>query len=656
MKKRIKGSSIVRISQIAIVLIALLLVLGLPASISITGEGALSIEANVALAVNNPPTNEATNQSYAIGDEVVEKRTRNSKTTYLGGANYSWDGTIGAIHYEDSGWQEIDNEFTPAVAPWDWEMLRAGYYIQVKEDFTAGQVIGFWKNGEVNYFQPMALEWTNDFDQIQQISIPQDVTPIITNPVVDLLPAVGMLSHHGTIKWNDAYGQGIDFEWKAVSTRLLKLLTIGGLNDLPPPEQYILDGGNPVLRLNLIFNPPKKQDVDILIDGQVWNRNSKIQTFNTIEFVKGSEVLWGFMPLMYWDSEDNEGQSVATVEKRGNSLYISIRVPYDWLQSAIYPVFIDADIDEEVEASTDDCHRTLVPSTFSTGTSYLYAGDYQSDIYDYTDGMRFITINIPNGSDIDVAYIELRAIQPYGTIPTTIIEGEDTDDAATFSNAANYDARARTTAKVNWTPGAWNYQIWYQSPEIKTIIQEIIDREGWVALNDLVIIWRDAPGWISQKLLAARSYDAPTDDAPKLHIEFTLVEPDISVSPNSYDFGAVAESSTPASSTTYFTITNASTMITDSTVSVTTNTWSGGVTWTHSDTATAGEDTAGLLSNKGGTWGTNDVIVKYTTPNTLAASQAASTNWSFGLKLIAPTLFGDGVQKSIIVRITTTIS
>jgi len=128
----------------------------------------------------------------------------------------------------------------------------------------------------------------------------------------------------------------------------------------------------------------------------------------------------------------------------------------------------------------------------------------------------------------------------------------------------------------------------------------------------------------------------------------------ISVLPIDYDFGTVAESATPETTTSYFTITNSSSVVTDNTVGVTTSAWSGGIGWTHSDTCTPGTDTAGLKANKGGTWGTGDVIVKFNSPNILADDQAITTNWSFGLKLYAPTVFNDGVEKSIIVRITAT--
>jgi len=126
----------------------------------------------------------------------------------------------------------------------------------------------------------------------------------------------------------------------------------------------------------------------------------------------------------------------------------------------------------------------------------------------------------------------------------------------------------------------------------------------------------------------------------------------IAVDIGSKDFGVVAESATPSTVTNYFTIDNTSSVQTDQTISVTAAVWAGGVTWTHSDTATPGVNTAGLSSNKGGAWGVGDVIVKNAAPNYIAENQAATTDYSFGLKLYAPTSFTDGIEKSITVRIT----
>lgn len=460
-----------------------------------------------------------------VGTELIEKRTQNSKTTYLGGVQYALDSSVGAIHYYDDGWQEIDNIFEPAIAPWDWQMLKAGYHVRVKEDFTSGQILEFEKKGETVHLQPMALEWTNDLDMIQTVSMPQSSIPTITNPVVDLLPAVSMPSHQGTIRWNNAYGSGIDFEWRTTATKLLKTIIISDLTDLPLPEGYILAGLNPTLRYNLIFAP--SSGVDIFVDGALWDKQSKRQTFSMIEFKKGGEVLWGFMPLQYWDSDGNEGQSVATIEKKGKSLYISIRVPYEWLQTAVYPVFIDVDVDEDVTDNTDDCYIT--GADIFTGKNYEIAGWSETSGWIFEAGWRFQTVAIPNAATIDTAYI--NCYTEYNNLNSQPVEahvwGEDVDDAATFSTRANFVGRGRTTANIDWTIANGD-DSWHQSPEIKTIIQEIVDRGGWATGQDMVVFIKGEDEGVSRAFYAMAVEDAFGNPA-HLHIEYSagVVKPTV---------------------------------------------------------------------------------------------------------------------------------
>ncbi len=119
-----------------------------------------------------------------------------------------------------------------------------------------------------------------------------------------------------------------------------------------------------------------------------------------------------------------------------------------------------------------------------------------------------------------------------------------------------------------------------------------------------------------------------------------------------YNFGVVAASATPSTTTSWATITNTSTVQTDQTISVTTTVWAGGVTWAHAEDGIPGSDIAGLKTNRGGTWGVGDVIIKNGTPNFIYENCPALTGYSFGLKLWAPTAFGDGIEKSITVRVS----
>ena len=129
----------------------------------------------------------------------------------------------------------------------------------------------------------------------------------------------------------------------------------------------------------------------------------------------------------------------------------------------------------------------------------------------------------------------------------------------------------------------------------------------------------------------------------------------ISVNPTTWGPSVPDGGLTVQTTTIYFTITNSSNVLTHQYIYVTGATWtSAGQTWTHSDTATSGVHTVGLKANKGGTWGTGDVIVRHDSQldaDRIAVSQAATTDYDFGLQMIGPTSNTDTDSKSNTVRI-----
>lgn len=149
--------------------------------------------------------------------------------------------------------------------------------------------------------------------------------------------------------------------------------------------------------------------------------------------------------------------------------------------------------------------------------------------------------------------------------------------------------------------------------------------------------------WMSCPVFAATTADVTVTATPAY----------VSIADNAttVDFGIVATSITSNTSTSHIAINNTSTVQTDMTISVTTANWSGGVEWTHSDTATPGADTAGLNSNNS-TWGTGDVIVKYASPNYIYENCPIGVDFTYGLSLVTPTSYTDSAEKTITVRVT----
>ncbi len=183
----------------------------------------------------------------------------------------------------------------------------------------------------------------------------------------------------------------------------------------------------------------------------------------------------------------------------------------------------------QVGASTDDAYRRITPSFWSLSHSQITAGGAAEGTIKWGAGMRFTNITIAGGSTISSAYLTLVSdINKAGVTVNTRISAEDVDNAATFANnAAAFDIRwaARTTARVDWDAiPAWTVGVAYDSPEIKTVIQEIIDRVGWASGQAIVIFWEDyddRSSHVNDGHRTARSYDGSTTQAPQLTITYT---------------------------------------------------------------------------------------------------------------------------------------
>lgn len=114
-----------------------------------------------------------------------------------------------------------------------------------------------------------------------------------------------------------------------------------------------------------------------------------------------------------------------------------------------------------------------------------------------TLGLRFVDIEVPQGAVIDSAFVVFHAHEGKSEedVAELTIVGEATDDAITFDeNGFNDDFlltdRPQTEAAVEWTV-AEEWTIWqpYRTPDIASVIQEIVDRPGWESGNALALIF-----------------------------------------------------------------------------------------------------------------------------------------------------------------------
>lgn len=154
------------------------------------------------------------------------------------------------------------------------------------------------------------------------------------------------------------------------------------------------------------------------------------------------------------------------------------------------------------------------------------AGQAEAGETDYQIGVRF-ALNVPKGAKICSAYIQFtsRSTTSFGTLIATI-RGEAADTSAPFTTTAGMlTARAKTTANVSWNVPLWPTSgqagAAQRTPDLSTIVQEIVDRAGWVAGNNTAFIF--TPGATGYR--RAQSLPSGTAVAPKLHVEYVLDTP-----------------------------------------------------------------------------------------------------------------------------------
>ena len=148
-------------------------------------------------------------------------------------------------------------------------------------------------------------------------------------------------------------------------------------------------------------------------------------------------------------------------------------------------------------------------------------------------GLRFTGIQVPPGATIASAHLRFNAVAPdagnNNADPANFtFQAEAADNAATFSASAyNITSRPRTSAAVTWTPAAWTSGALVDSPDLATVVQEVVRRPGWVSGNSLAIIIRCADG-VAPIVCGSRtaaSWDAGAQVAPVLHVEWDAPPP-----------------------------------------------------------------------------------------------------------------------------------
>ncbi|MDP5031477.1 PilC/PilY family type IV pilus protein [Paraglaciecola sp.] len=142
---------------------------------------------------------------------------------------------------------------------------------------------------------------------------------------------------------------------------------------------------------------------------------------------------------------------------------------------------------------------------------------FSSGSNDYV-GVIFRNVALPRNAAISNAYLEFTAYQTSSSSYASMnIYGANVNDVGNFNNYDRYELRnIAKTAAVNWADiPRWYRNYTYQSPAVTNIVQQIVNRSGWNAGNEMMFIMADFNG-----TRGAYSYNGQPSGAVKLVIEF----------------------------------------------------------------------------------------------------------------------------------------
>ena len=174
-------------------------------------------------------------------------------------------------------------------------------------------------------------------------------------------------------------------------------------------------------------------------------------------------------------------------------------------------------VDVRVNSGTDDAEQRLDTNAIDISSSDLeLTQDPASSNQEV--GMRFTIVNIPVGATITNAYIEFETDETTSGATNLTVWGEANDSPAAFSTAtSNITSRTKTSASVAWS----NVPAWtiisekHQTPNLSSVIQQIVSRPGWASGNSIVIIITGSGSRV------AEAYEGEPANAPLLHVDYT---------------------------------------------------------------------------------------------------------------------------------------
>jgi type IV pilus assembly protein PilY1 len=140
---------------------------------------------------------------------------------------------------------------------------------------------------------------------------------------------------------------------------------------------------------------------------------------------------------------------------------------------------------------------------------------------DQLTGLRFPQVDVPQGATVTSAHLVLTpsSTQTGATgAEQWVVKGQKSDTAATFTtNNGDISSRATTSASVNWDVPDTTVDTPVNSPDISSVVQEIVNRGGWCGGNSMAFVISSGTTPLTRYF---ESFEGNPNVAPTLEVSY----------------------------------------------------------------------------------------------------------------------------------------
>ncbi len=232
------------------------------------------------------------------------------------------------------------------------------------------------------------------------------------------------------------------------------------------------------------------------------------ETFSKVEFYKNGSVI---RTNHYINASHIAAGDFNVTASPGDYFYVKV-TQTDGDEAISSPITVGKTFSTLITSGANDAEETY---------GYVHTDDSQLELAYHVAGLRY-NLNVPQGANILKAYIRFTSkVSTSGSCALTIW-GHDIDNSPQFIESMyNISGRTKTSAQINWDVPAWTVLVGHpdkKTPDLKSIIQEIVDRPGFQQNNNISIMFSSGSTSVTPR--AAYTYESSPSKSAQLVVVY----------------------------------------------------------------------------------------------------------------------------------------